>query len=319
MCVWRNRVVVVLPMLAAACMRPEPPPPTTTVTVATFEVGGIYNLLGQALGRIYTSKIQGLSMEVRATPGSVFNVDAIQQGKVDVAFTLGDVAYLAYKRGTEAHPQPHDKLRGIAVLYEGAMQIVAREGSGIRSVKDLRGHRVGVGSVGSGTAIAARMVISAYGLREDDLTLEALSSDRVVAGMRAGEVDAGFVVASYPYPIFHGADTSIGVQLVPIERAIVSRLRSQYPFFRPTVIPAGTYPHQKQDIETIGVDTLLVCRSDLDEELVYRLTKTLFDELPDLTRVHSAAATIHPDKAPATPIPLHQGAARYYREREVLQ
>ena len=97
------------------------------------------------------------------------------------------------------------------------------------------------------------------------------------------------------------------------------RIRADYPFLKPAIIPRGTYTGQTGDIATVGVDNVLVCREDLPEEIVYRLTKAFFAALPELSRVHAAAMLIDPDQAPATPIPLHPGAARYYREREILQ
>lgn len=313
-----SSVVLLVCAPQASCTSPMSTESRTVLRIATFEAGGIYHLLGTALAGIYSSRVPGVSASAHSTAGSVFNVHGIQEGNFDVAFTLGNVAYLAYQRGIDSDRQPHRRLRGIAVLYEGVMQIISRADSGIRRVEDLRGHRIGVGTIGSGTELAARIVIGAYGLSESDLTAEPLSTDQVLAGMRDHTVDAGFVVASYPYPAISDADTSVGVRLIPIERHVVSRIRADYPFFRPTVIPVDTY-HQPGEVETMGVDNLLVCRSDLGEELVYRLTKELFGALPELRRLHTAAAQIDPDKASATPLPLHPGAARYYREREILQ
>jgi uncharacterized protein len=119
--------------------------------------------------------------------------------------------------------------------------------------------------------------------------------------------------------VITAATGSPDVHLVPITRDAVRHIRQQYPFLKPMLIPKHTYPGQGSDIETVGVDNLLVCREDLDEELVYQLTKAFFAALPELARVHAAAMLIDSEQALATPIPLHAGAARYYREREILQ
>jgi TRAP transporter TAXI family solute receptor len=109
------------------------------------------------------------------------------------------------------------------------------------------------------------------------------------------------------------------VRLLPVPRGQVQAMRAQYPFLEPMVVPAGTYEGQDADVETVGVSNLLLCRRDLDETLAYQLTRTFFESLPQLTRAHPAAGLIDPEQAPATPIPLHPGAARYYREREITQ
>src|SRR5262249_12737106 len=101
--------------------------------------------------------------------------------------------------------------------------------------------------------------------------------------------------------------------------SVVTHIRTQYPFMRAVTIPKNTYAGQSEDITTVGVDNLLICRADLPEQLVYRLTKSLFDSLPDLARTDGAAALMDPDQGPITPIPLHAGAARFYREREILR
>ena len=109
------------------------------------------------------------------------------------------------------------------------------------------------------------------------------------------------------------------MRLLPIGRTEVNKLRSSWPFLRPVTVSAHKLAGQNQPVETLGSEWLLVCRSDLSEELVYQLTRAFFAELPAMARDHGEAALIDPEQAPATPIPLHAGAARYYREREILR
>jgi TRAP transporter TAXI family solute receptor len=249
----------------------------------------------------------------------VFNVDAIQRGEADLAFTQGDVAYVAFQRGTRTNAQPHTRLRGVAVLYLNVVQIVTGRATHIDSVADFRGRRIGVGAEASGTEVVARIIIEAHGLKYADVKPEFLSFSEVAAELENGSIDAGFVVASYPVAAITDASRIVDIRLIPVAHVVVDRIRREYPFLRPAVVPRGTYRHQTEDIETVGVDTLLVCRDDLPEDLVYQLTKALFDGVSDLVRKHAAASLIDPEQGPATPIPLHPGAARYYRERELLQ
>src|SRR3970282_3053073 len=118
----------------------------TFITMGTGGTGGVFYPLGGALAQVYSTAIPGVNASAQSTVASVFNVQAIQQGKADVAFTQGDVAYFAYTRGTEADPTPHTKLRGMALLYVNTVQIVVRRDGDIQSVADFSGKRVGVGA-----------------------------------------------------------------------------------------------------------------------------------------------------------------------------
>jgi TRAP transporter TAXI family solute receptor len=303
---------------AACAGTPEAVAPLP-LTLLTGGTGGSFYPLGAALARLYNERLQATEVTAQSTVASVFNVQAVQKGKGDVAFTQGDVAYFAYRRGTESEATPHTRLRGMAVLWVNTVQLVVRRDSDIRRVADLRGRRVGVGAQASGTELAARMVIEAHGFKYDDVRAEFLPFSEVAARLEARALDAGFVVASYPVSAVTEMNQSFGVRLVPVEREVVERLRSEYPFLKPMLIPANTYRGQEQDLETVGVDNILVCRADLDEQLVYRLTRVFYESLPDLERVDTAARLIDPERGPTTPIPLHPGAARYYRERELLR
>ncbi len=291
----------------------------TFITIATGGTGGVYYPLGGTLARIYSTTIPGVNASAQATVASVFNVQAVQQGKADLAFTQGDIAYLAYSQGTQASPEPHAKLRGVAVLYLNTVQIVARRDSGVRSVRDLHGRRVGVGAPASGTEAAARIIIEAHGLRYPDVHADYLSFSEIASHFQDRTIDAGVVVASYPVAAVTDVALSVGIRLLPVEPDAAARIQAEYPFFKRVVIPPHTYRGQDEAVETVAVDNLLVCRDDLDDALVYQLTRIFFESLPELAQTHAAARAVSLEEGPNTPIPLHPGAARYYRERGTLR
>jgi TRAP transporter TAXI family solute receptor len=175
-----------------------------------------------------------------------------------------------------------------------------------------------VGPPGSGTALTAELVLGAFGIDPQAVRSEFLQFNEASAQLAAGKLDAMFVNASYPAESVSLAARS-GARLLPIEGAAVDRLRHDYPFLRLTTIPAGTYPEHGLPVHTIGVDNLLLCRSDLDEDLVYELTKQFFSALPALAADQTSLRLMDFVQVPATPIPLHEGAARYYRERELFR
>lgn len=305
--------------VGAGCSAAPVTPAPATLTLLTGGTGGSFYPLGAALADIYTQRIPGIRAVAQSTVASVFNVQAVQQGKADVAFTQGDVAYFAYRRGTESDSRPHTKLRGIAVLWVNTVQLVVPRSSEIRAVDDLRGRRVGVGSPASGTQIVTRLVIEGHGINYAQVRSEPLSFSEAVGRMENKTLDAAFVVASYPVSAVSEMNTAFGVRLIPVAPAIVDRIRTDYPFVKPMLIPSGTYAGQDRDLDTLGVDNILVCRDDLPEDLVYRLTKVLYESLGELEGKDAAARLIDPEQGPTTPIPLHPGAARFYREREILR
>lgn len=274
--------------------------------------------MGPPLARSWGARIPGL--HVGPEPGgSGVNVEAVESGRADVAFTQADIAYQAYSRGTSTSPAPHTALRGIAVLWVNTVHVAVRRESPIQSVADLRGKRVSVSARGSGTETLARAVLEAYGFDYADIVPQFIPFVSAVAQVRDGRTDAAFVVAGVPAVAVTELSELPGIRLLPVPREQLTRMRAQYPFLQPLVVPGGTYPHVEHDVETLGVNNLLVCRRDLDEHLVYELTRALFDSLPALEAAHAAARLIDREQAPATPIPLHPGAARYYREREITR
>ena len=284
---------------------------------------GAYYALGVRLVQIYDSLIPGMRVQSRSLSYEA-QADAIQQGDVDLAFIGGDTAYFAHKVGTEANPTPHSRLRGIAALFPGAVQIVMRVDSRIRRVGDLRGRRVGVvGLPGSEEAVASQTILKAHGLDYEDpnvlVFLFLASDEEAVAMVHDGRIDGGFFYRTFPTLSLVDLAESVDVRLIPIERDEIEIIQTQYPFWKSITIPRGTYGGQREDVKTIEIATLLVCRDDLSESLVYALTEALFERLPELIEAHVAATDIDPTRGPTTPIPLHRGAARYYRERELTR
>jgi hypothetical protein len=217
-------------------------------------------------------------------------------------------------------------MRAIAVLYVNAVQIVVRAGD-VHQLSDLERRRVGGwrpgfartrGAESSGTESAVRIIMHELGL-EDRALAEPLAHMDLASRMAEREIDVGFFVSTYPIPALTRLSASARIHLLSVPPELAARVRADFPFYRPITIPTGTYAGQDADIATIGVDNLLVCRDDLPDELVYRLTRTFFESLETLAEAHSAAAEVKPEEASAAPIPLHPGAARYYRERELFR
>ena len=235
---------------------------------------------------------------------------ALQQGSIDVAVATADVTYLGFNGLLPGRSQPMDKVRGIALLHSAAVHFLA--GPGANPARGFRrGMRVVLGNpIGANEALGERL-INSMGIARSEIRGEFVPRDLAVERLLKGEVDAAIVIGRPPQePVvraLHG-----GSRLLDIDGPEIDRLRLYYPLLGRTLIPRGTYPGQDVPVHTIGVDLLLVCRADLDNKLVYELTRAYFEQSLENVRNQT-----DPQRAPAVVIPLHPGAARYYREREV--
>jgi TRAP transporter TAXI family solute receptor len=320
---WRTQVIRLIGcgaglalLSVSACREPVPERPRTVLRLTSGTPGGGFFPLGEALVRAYATVLPDVDVRLQESAGSVSNLDAIERGDADIGLAFADVAYTAFVGHLDRRPARFERLRGIAVLELTPVHFLVRAGSGIRGIEDLRGRRVGVGQPGSGTALTANLVLRAFGIDPSSVKLEPLRYNDAAARLANGTLDGFFVNGSYPLESVR-MSTQAGARLLSLTGGAIERLRHEYPFLRPTVIPAGTYPAHTNAIRTIGVDTLLVCSRDLSEALVHDLTKGFFDILPMLSAHQDSLRVMDVEQAPATPIPLHEGAARYYREREL--
>jgi TRAP transporter TAXI family solute receptor len=319
----RSVLCVAICLLAwggSGCLRhttPDPPA-LTRIRLSTGPTGGGFYPLGEGLARAYSKSLVNISVVTQASTGAVANVEAVERNEADVAFTFADVAYLAYGSGLTTASTPYTRLRGIAVLQLTPLHFVVRAGSGIKTIADLRNRRVSMGPPGTGTSLIVQLLLEAFGVPLSTVQVDPLPFNEAALKLNDGTLDAMFDNAIYPAESARIA-TIGGGQLLPLVGSPIERLRHEYPFFRTAVIPRNSYPGMTEVIHTIGVDSLLICRKDLDESVVYELTKHFFEALPALSSSLGALRFMDLDESPATPIPLHDGAARYYRERELLQ
>lgn len=288
------------------------------INVLTGGTSGVYYPLGVALSKIYGDKIEGVRTQVQATKASVENLNLLQQGRGEIAFSLGDSVKLAWEGNTDAgFKAPLDKLRGIAAIYPNYIQIMASKESGIKTVADLKGKSLSVGAPKSGTELNARAILAAAGMSYDDLgKTEYLPFAESVELMKNRQLDATLQSAGLGVSSFKDLATSLDVQMVAVPEEIATKLGAPYIV---ATVPAGTYQGQDSDVQTVAVVNFLVTHSEVSDETAYQMTKQLFENIPALTAAHKAAENIRiEDALKGMPIPLHPGAERYYKEKGLL-
>lgn len=300
----RGGVAAVAPMVlaaaAAACTSlPASTPPPTVVRMVNAQSGPFT----QQLAAEYSRRSQTLKVEiVGPTPAPL---EAMERGQADMALGPADSAYFWYRRSAESRELA--PFRSIATLQLLPSHMVIRAGLPARTTEELKGHTVGVAA----NSPMADLLIRAMGLTREPL----LTSG--AARIEEGTLDAALIAGYYPAPPVEAA-LRRGARLISVAGPAIDRLRQEYPFIRLVTIPAQTYPGQTEPIYTVGVELIYLCRGDLSEAVVYELTKVLFEALPTLAKNFSALRALDVTHAAATVIPLHDGAARYYREIELL-
>jgi TRAP transporter TAXI family solute receptor len=265
--------------------------------------------------------VPGLVAIAQSSNGSVANVDSIASGALESGFVQSDIAHWAYTgSGIYEGKGRVENLRAIASLYPESVHIVARKGADIDAVRDLKGKRISLDEQGSGTLVDARIILEAYGLTEADVEAEYIKPSPSVAKIKEGELDAFVITAGYPVGSVAELCASAGCEIVPIDGPEVDELIETYPFFHKDVIPAGTY-EGVPEMPTVSVGAQWVVAEEVDEDLVYGITKALWHENARqlLDSGHTKASAISLATAlDGIAIPLHPGAERYYREIGLL-
>ncbi len=285
------------------------------INVLTGGTSGVYYPLGVALANAIGKQLPNAKTSVQATKASVENLNLLQAGRGEIAFTLGDSLSDAWKGNEEAgFKTPLKKLRGIAAIYPNYIQIVARADSGIKTLADLKGKKISVGAPKSGTELNARAILRAAGIDYKDFAkVEYLPFGESVELMKNRQIDVTLQSAGLGVSSLRDLATSVDVVVVPIPPDIVKKVGD--PAYISATIPAETYRGQAADVATAAVQNYLVTHEGVSNDTVYGMTKALWTSLDQLVAAHSAAKAIDLKHAlDGMPVPLHPGAEKYYKE-----
>lgn len=298
-----SAVGLVLCLAASSCSRAaettSPPPASVRLSRTSA------NDLQTALARIPHVKAEIVS----EGGSSITSLMDLKNEKTNISGTLADVAYLAYAGQLEEISGPFEQLRGMAVTGLNTMHLLVGRNARVERPGDLKGLRVSLGAPGSSTAHITLRMLQDLGIAIGQIHASRIPNNEIVNRLTSGDIDAAFSGFGVPSAVVIAA-LERGARLVPIDGPVIEEMRTRYPYLKRTLIPGGTYPNQSEPIRTLGVDTLLVCRAELDDAVVYSLLDAYFATRPATTPPNL-------ERAPATPIPLHPGAARFYRQHEL--
>jgi len=316
----RNRVLL-LPLvviLAVALVIPAAlAQQRRLVSIASGWVVGVYYPLAGAMSRIvYKVKDLNLRATVESSGASVANAQLIGTGDADFALLQNDIAFYAYNGVTLS---AFKDMGAVFTIYPELVHAVVTKASGVKTVRDLKGKKVVLGPQGSGTEANALQILEAYGLKESDFKAERIDAAAAADQLKDGRVDAAFFTTGMGSAVIVDSFISGKVALVPVTGSEAEAMKKKYPFYTSVKVPANTYKDQAETT-TVAVMAMMVARSDLPEDLVYRFTKAIFDDLKQFHAAHSAATHLTLETAlSGNPIPLHPGAARFYKEKGILR
>lgn len=277
-----------------------------TLIIATGDRSGVYFLLGQALASLY-EKYNHAATGTQVTNASLHNNKLVSQKQAELGFSTVDALALSETKKSQ--------VRAISGLYSNYIHVVTTKKSGIQTLMDLRGKRVSVGTIGSGTKLMSERVLKAAGLENNEMDLSYLSFTQSADALRNGTIDVAFFSSGLPNPEIATLAKEMDISLVSIPKQVANRLHEQYEFYKWNEISGGIYEGITNKTGTISVKNVLLTYADLPNQEAYQLVKTFYDHLPELQNVHPSVREIHPSEATlGIPIDIHPGAYQFLTE-----
>ena len=291
------------------------------VTIGTGGVTGVYYAAGGAICRLVNKDRakHGIRCSVESTGGSVFNINTIRAGELDMGVAQSDVHYNAAKGLAQFKDAGgYGDLRSVFSIHPEPFTVVARKEANIRAFEDFKGKRFNVGNPGSGTRASMEELLAAMGWKLSDFSLASeLKADEHGAALCDGKIDGFFYGVGHPSANIQDPTTTCGAKLVSLTGPAVDTLVKSRPYYASAVIPGGMYPNNPQETQTFGVLATFVSSASVPANVIYQVVKAVFDNFDDFKKLHPAFAVLKPEKMikDGLAAPLHEGALRYYREK----
>lgn len=295
------------------------------VTIGTGSITGVYYPAGGAICRLVNRarKEHGIRCFVESTGGSIYNLHALRDGEVNFGIVQSDWQYAAYRgEGVFADGPAYKDLRSVFSLHSEMFTVAVGKDSGITSFADLKGKRVNLGDRGSGMRAIMQELMEKKGWNSRSFASAGdLKPDVAAKALCDGSIDAMVFAAGHPNGLIQEITANCGARLVPVEGSEVDSLLKDNPYYARTSIPGGMYTGNPQNTSTFGVKATLVTTAAMDEQIVYQMTKAVFDNFDSFKTLHFVFATLDRDRMVSAGLvaPVHPGAMRYYREAGLIK
>lgn len=304
----------------SGCKKPENHPDISLSIATADSKGTLYNI-GQDIATLCTKDITYVNMSSIRSQGGIDNLNQVKESSNTLGFAITSIAYESYTGTGNFVDNQNENLRIIAGLYYNPNQIVVKNEDSITSLNDLVGHSFSPGAIKSTTTVEATNHFNAIGINmsTEITTINASFTDSITL-MKENKLDGAWVMAGIPNDAVTTMITSANGKLIGLSSATITTMQAQYPWYAKFIIPAGTYEGQEEDIQTTAVKLALVASADLDEEVVYDITKTFWEHLDELKANNPALQSISLSEAATdlADLPLHKGALKYYQEQGII-
>ncbi|EPX81639.1 TAXI family TRAP transporter solute-binding subunit [Litoreibacter arenae] len=291
------------------------------ITIGTGGVTGVYYPTGGAICRLVNKgrKEHGIRCSVESTGGSVYNINTIREGELEFGVAQSDWQYHAYNGSSQFEEAgPFEDLRAVFSVHPEPFTVVARADSGISNFDDLKGKRVNIGNPGSGARGTMEVLMEAKGWTTDDFTLASeLKPAEQSAALCDNQIDAMVFTVGHPSGTIQEATTACDSVLVAVDGDVVDSLIADNSFYRTATVPGGMYRGNDNDVNTFGVGATFVTSTAVSEDAVYAVVSAVFENFEDFKKLHPAFANLKPEEMATAGLsaPLHDGAAKYYKEQ----
>lgn len=316
---WFTVCFIILSLVVIGCGSSSTSTKPANINIATATTGGVYYPLGNAMAQLFNQKVPNIKASAQATAGTPQNILLMQKKEAEIAFAQNGVAYYAYNGQEMFKDKAVKSIRSITHLYPNVMHIVVNANSNITSVKQFEGKKFVPGAVGSATEVNSKEILSLYGLdykEKKNVKADYLGYTEAAEALKDSRVDGILIAGGLPTSAVLDAASSVKIRILSLEPDMIKKLTEAMPWYYEFVIPKGTYIGQTEDIRTVAVANILICRDDLKDDLVYNLTKALYENQKDLIAAHSAAKDMKFEHAlNGLTVPLHPGAEKYYKEK----
>ncbi|MEW6425560.1 MAG: TAXI family TRAP transporter solute-binding subunit [Bacillota bacterium] len=284
---------------------------------ATGGTAGTYYPLGGAISQIWNEKVKGVHVTVQATGASVENMRLLGKKEADLALAMNNIAEDAYK-GQGSFKEAIKNFKAVGVVYPEVVQAFVGADSDIKNIAGLKGKKVAVGPTGSGTAVTTEIILKAYGLTYKDIQPIFATFADAVDQFKDKHIDSAWNVLAVPASAIQDVVTVRKIRFLDIEGPELEKLLKEQPLFSKYEIPANSYQGQDKPVKTVTLQSVLYVREDLDENLVYELTKTLYEQKDAIGQIHNAGKQIDLKRAvDGVTTPIHPGALKYYQEKGI--
>ena len=286
----------------------------TFINIGTGSTGGTYYPVGAGMAKVWNSAIPGMKANAQSTGGTAQNLALLGKGEAEVIFADG-LYFFAYEGKGTFEGKPMKELRGLVPLYAEPIHFLVAKGSNIKSIQDLKGKRVSVGAVGSGTEVTVRTLLKVAGIDPDkDIRAENLGLSDTAGAFADKNIDAALTVGALGIAGVVEITTLGTAEFRDIPDDIVAKLGKELPYYLPFDIPANTYKDQTKPVKAMASWNVLITTEKLGEEDAYKMTKALYEHKQDILNISTRLASMSPENLKYVQVPLHKGAEKYYKE-----